>query len=44
MEGQSSVRTAEVTALFQIYDSAGIGEISKHVMLSNFASICYVFQ
>ena len=39
MEGQSSMRIAEVTALFQVYDRGGIGEISKHVMLSNFACI-----
>jgi hypothetical protein len=30
----------EATALFQIYDRAGVGEISKYALLSNLASTC----
>lgn len=38
MEG-GSMRNAEAVALFQAYDRAGVGEISKQVLLANFSSI-----
>lgn len=33
------MHVAEATSLFQIYDRAGIGEISKYALLANFSSI-----
>jgi hypothetical protein len=30
---------AEATALFQLYDKAGIGSISRNVLINNFSSI-----
>lgn len=38
MEGVS-LKNAEAVSLFQAYDKAGVGEISKQVLLTNFASI-----
>lgn len=37
------MKNAEAVALFQAYDRAGVGEISKQVLLTNFASI-YVLR
>jgi hypothetical protein len=34
-----SLKNAEAVALFQAYDRAGAGEISKQVLLANFGSI-----
>jgi hypothetical protein len=38
------MRNAEAVALFQAYDRAGVGEISKQVLLTNFASTCGLRQ
>lgn len=42
MENSPSMLASEAASLFYIYDRAGVGEISKHALLSNLASTRWV--
>lgn len=41
MENSAFILASEAASLFQIYDRAGVGEISKYALLSNLSSISW---
>ena len=42
MENSASMVASEAASLFYIYDRAGVGEISKHALLSNLSSTRWI--